>query len=374
MATIQTFVLDGSDTVFSTTFGATDRDQIQLKLASGAVIATGYTIDGIGDKSANLTITWPDAVNQTLPENLLIIKFNDVDAGSPSTSMLTDFTSSNIIQPQTLQNEFTQIYAVIAMITAGVDLSTIDLSVVETLDTANLDTRLTAAEADIDAIEAWDTDDLPNASTVSGASTTNALDTLQGQVNNNAASIASGVGLPVAQDDKVLKGDGSTWAVERQTANGVDITDSGGFYSSTEVEGALQEVGNPIRGIASGKTIAANDATQTITGTYSTVVSLTLPETGRYLVFVQTQLKTATASGAFTFVGRLVGPTAMFYGYEREHHFDNTVTAPYFYWTHQEYLIVTDITAATLNFQLKYTGSASSVTAEETTMVAIRIS
>lgn len=71
------------------------------------------------------------------------------------------------------------------------------------------------------------------------------------------------------------------------TAADIPIVDAGGYYTGTDVEAALQEVGDDLSGVISASGNAKTGAgSGTLTGSYSTMATATLTKTGTYLIIV----------------------------------------------------------------------------------------
>jgi hypothetical protein len=189
MAVKNIFIADGQATVFKTTFGITDKDLFDLKIHSGGIVDTAdYTVDGIGDSSGELTITYPGAIDLEPGTEITALGHSNVDEGDPDASSLTDFTAADFISPQAIQNEYVHLYKLIGMVIGGADLALIDLSTASnTLDRMNSVAELLFNEPSLDGDLNWDgSNGLPDT-----------VEQLFEDVSDLASMINSDAGLPV---------------------------------------------------------------------------------------------------------------------------------------------------------------------------------
>lgn len=161
------------------------------------------------------------------------------------------------------------------------------------------------------------------------------------------------------------------------TAADIPIVDAGEYYTGTDVEAALQEVGPTIAtaaaaipGYSSGNIVSDYDAMTSLSTSYSTIVSVTLPSTGTYLVMFSGRLNaftTAQTGMNVALTGPTFTPSIAYYGPLTQSDTNEQKS----YMSFQVILNVTDISTATLNARVLRTGGAASI--EQTNLIAIRI-
>ncbi len=223
MANYQIFDLDGATTVFPVnSFGAVEKSQLSLKLTdedgvASYIAADQWSVNGYGEDSESITITWANAVNYTAPATLRIVK-------SVRTDMLATFGSGPTTDKK-LQDEFANIITNMIIPMLGTNNSTADLlfgsgnwtddvngnwdgsdtisiggdtNIVDILTTH--ETRLDTAETTIaDHETRLDTAEpiiATHTAQLADTQTSTLKENLVASINNLARQIASGVGLP----------------------------------------------------------------------------------------------------------------------------------------------------------------------------------
>lgn len=248
MASYQIFDLDGATTVFPVnSFGAVEKSQLSLKLTdedgvASYIAADQWSVNGYGEDSESITITWANAVNYTAPATLRIVK-------SVRTDMLATFGSGPTTDKK-LQDEFANIITnmIIPMLGAnnaaadlifgagnwnddangnwdGSDTISIggDTNIVDILTTH--ETRLDTAETDIDALDVRLTTAESDIDAVESVNTTQDARLTSAETNLSALNDAAGFPNPFSV-----------------AAQDVTVGDSGGYFTAAQVEAVLQEM------------------------------------------------------------------------------------------------------------------------------------
>jgi hypothetical protein len=229
MAIKNVFPVDGIQTEFKTTFGATSKDLIDIKLFPGGIIdRSEFTVDGLADSSDELTINYPGAadLDPNVVTELTVILHTSVDENDPDASMLTDFNAADFLSRQAIQNEYRRVYRLYSILAGDADLANIDLGTAEsTLANTNSIAATLFTTPTLDGDGNWDgsnvlpapletlyprVDDLET----NDAAQDVTLDNHEGRITTNEQDIGllgqqvqSGVGLPTPViDGQVLLG------------------------------------------------------------------------------------------------------------------------------------------------------------------------
>lgn len=279
MATSNTFSITAGVTSFACDFGATDKETIVLTISStGAVISSNdYSVLGVAASATagDITIEWDDA-GDYVGETLIISKFTEIDTGSPSDAMLVNFTTSGTTNPTNIQNEFAHLYDIVGQITGGTAVGTYDIADIGTVITRLNDladdifttttnsgtpaiwdgtntlsiggdtnvqsilttheTRLDAAESDIDTAQSD-------------------IDTAQSDITTletNVAALNIAAGFP------------NPFVVAGQD---VALADAGTYFTTDNVEAALQQIALYQRRIATIAAASRLDHVETLSTT-----------------------------------------------------------------------------------------------------------